>query len=200
MPSKTIVFIDDDPGSKVVARRASGRLDCELLFFERASNVFDSIGTIDPKLVVLDMAMVNLDGVYGHQAGLEISAALRERYGDRFPILILTGMENPTLICQCLRQGADDYFVKSVELTGLVKRMAAWLVVDYSAGNPKLEREAVANALEALVDKQGDLEAEEWRRITRSKLSGDQAGASGINRSSRPLGDLFAWQSATARS
>lgn len=199
MPGKTIVFIDDDPGSKVVARRASGRLDCELLFFERASDVFDSIGTIDPKLVVLDMAMVNLDGVYGHQAGLEISAALREAYGDRFPILILTGMESPTLICQCLRQGADDYFVKSVELTGLVKRMAAWLVVDYSARDPKSEREAAADALQALVDKRGDLETEEWRQVASSKLSSDQADGAGKKKSSRLLGDLFAWQSVTAR-
>jgi len=199
MPSKTIVFIDDDPGSKVVARRASGRLDCELLFFERASDVFDSIGTLDPKLVVLDMAMVNLDGVYGHQAGLEISAALRETYGDRFPILILTGMESPSLICQCLRKGADDYFVKSVELTGLVKRMAAWLVVDYSARDPKSERENAADALQALVDKRGDMETDEWRQIAMSRFSSGKANSSNARKSSRLLGELFAWQSATVR-
>lgn len=200
MPSKTIIFIDDDPGSRVIARRASGRLDCELLFVEHASDVFETLGAIDPKLVVLDMAMVDLDGVYGHQAGLKISVAIRETYGDRFPILILTGLESPGLICECLRHGADDYFVKSVALTGLVKRIAAWLVVDYTAGDPKQKREAAADALTTLVETQGHLEIDEWRRITLSKLTSDRTTSSPATKPSRPLGDLFAWQSATARS
>ena len=195
MTRNTIVFIDDDPDWKTQASRASGRLDCECLFFERATDVIDSIDAINPKLIVLDLAMVNLDGVYCHNAGIEISATLRKTFGDRFPILVLTGTENPELICECLQNGADDYFVKGDRITGLVKRIAAWLVVDYAAANPRQEREATASALEILVAKHGNGAVRDWRKIVMAAISRRDAAPLGSLSTSRALGDLFAWQS-----
>ena len=199
MSTKKIVFIDDDPTSKIMARRASGRLDCEFLFFERALDVLDNLDMIDPKLVVLDLAMTDMNGIYDQKAGITVSRILRQRYGDRFPILILTGMENPQLICECLRGGADDYYVKSHKFSGIVKRIAAWLVVDYLAGDPAQQRENAADALENPAAGQAVRSVGEWRQVAMREICHSESGSRGDAPPARPLGELFAWQTIASR-
>jgi len=150
MPSKNVIIIDDDPSTKLVARRVSKRLDCEFLFFEKATQVLSNIGWIKPKLVVLDLMMTNMQGVFDDSAGIQIAKELRTRFGNLFPILILTGSENPKLITECLQAGADDHYVKSHDFTGLIKRIAAWLVVDYRTSDAQRERDIAANAMRSI--------------------------------------------------
>lgn len=147
MPSNNVIIIDDDPSTKLVARRVSKRLDCEFLFFEKVTQVLSNIGWIKPKLVVLDLMMTNMQGVFDDSAGIQIAKELRARFGNLFPILILTGSENPKLITECLQAGADDHYVKSHDFTGLIKRIAAWLVVDYRTSDAQRERDIAAHAL-----------------------------------------------------
>jgi len=194
MSTKTVLFVDDDPFSRDIAQRAIGRLDCQYLFFQTICEVFDNIDMIEPKLVVLDLGMTGLDGVYDSQAGIEINLALRCQYRNRFPILILTGTDDPEIICKCLRSGADDYYSKSHDMTGLVKRIAAWLVVDYSAGHPQRKREATADQIEKHAATHGIVTAKDWRQVAMAQTSRNPAAEPTVPPAQRPLGDLFAWQ------
>lgn len=192
MPTKNVIFVDDDTTSKYLASRTSDRLDCNFLFFERATDVFDSIEIIKPKLVVLDLAMTDMDGIYDEKAGVQVCGAIRERYGEQFPILILTGMESAELIGECLHAGADDYYLKGHVFTGLVKRIAAWLVVDYQAGDPKKEREIAASVLDKLVATRGLLTVKEWRRVAMLEICRKEQETQQDRFPRRPLDDLFA--------
>lgn len=193
MPTKKVVFIDDDPSMKTLASRTSDRLDCEFLFFERIADVIACISWIEPKLVVLDLMMTNLDGDYDDLAGVKISAELRRQFGDRFPILILTGTDRPSLISKCLRSGADDYYVKSHDFTGLIKRIAAWLVVAYNETDAQHERAAAANVLDQLVAKKGLLTVREWREVARREVCRIENQNTPIGERSSTL-DLLAWK------
>lgn len=193
MPTKNVIFIDDDPSTKVLASRTSDRLDCEFLFFEQISDVLTCISWIKPKLIVLDLMMANLEGDYDERAGIKISAEIRRQFGDRFPILILTGTDRPSLIAECLRGGADDYYVKSHDFTGLIKRIAAWLVVAYNEADAQHEREAAANVLDHLVAKKGLLTVREWREVARLEVCRIENQNTPLGERSSTL-DLLAWR------
>lgn len=195
MATNNVIFIDDDPATKSLASKTGVRLDCEFLFFERATDVFACIDWLDPKLVVLDLMMTNLSDDYDERAGIQISTAIREHFGDRFPILILTGTENPRIISECLRGGADDYYAKSHDFNRLIKRIAAWLVVDYAKTDAKQEREIAANALEKLVAQKGLLTVNEWRDVAMLEICRIENSDKPNPRNS--TSDLIAWRKTT---
>lgn len=191
--AKSVIFIDDDPSIKCLASRAGKRLGCEFLFFERALDVFASIDWINPNLIVLDLSMTDLEGDHDAHAGIRITEEIRRQFGGRFPILILTGSETPKLILDCLRGGADDYYAKSHDLTGLIKRIAAWLVVDYSRTDAKQERETAANALETLVSQKGLLTVREWRNVAMVEISQNEGTGMPVG-GRNSTSDLLAWR------
>ena len=165
MPHRNVIFVDDDPTVELFAERTSDWLDCNFVFYRRISDANKDIAKLKPKLVVLDMCMTNLDNNYTDSAGLQISEHLREEYGNQFPIMVLTGHESPELISSCLRSGADDYCVKTHDFVDLMKRIASWLVIDYTSGDEHKMRLTSADALDHLVANQGLLTVKEWRKI-----------------------------------
>lgn len=191
--TKKVIFVDDDPSTKTLASRTSDRLDCEFLFFERISDVFDCITWLKPRLVVLDLMMTNLEGDYDERAGIEISTEIRKQLGDQFPILILTGSDRPNLIAECLRGGADDYYVKSHDFTGLIKRIAAWLVVAYNETDAQHERVAAADVLDLLVAQKGLLTVREWRQVARLEVCRHEDQNTPVGERNSTL-DLLAWR------
>ncbi|MEM8812061.1 MAG: response regulator [Pseudomonadota bacterium] len=194
MATKNVIFIDDDPTTRYLATRTSNRLNCDFLFFERITDVMESIGSIGPKLMIIDLMMTNLDGVFDPRAGIQIAAAIRQGHGNKFPIVILTGSEDPALISDCLRSGADDYFVKGEDFVALLKRVAAWLVVDYRNSNPEGEREAAANVLDKLVARQGVLTVREWRQVALTAICRNEGDQVNPPRERNATSDLFAWR------
>lgn len=181
MPYRSVIFIDDDPSIRTLAERTTRHLDCEFLFYERMLDVCDQIEVIKPKLVVIDMSMTNMDDEYDENAGLNVSQYLRQKFGNTFPILVLTGHESASLISKCLYSGADDYFVKSHEFSGLMRRIASWLVMDYSKDGGEKRREVAARALDKLVAEHGLLTVKEWRKVALRTLGPRDAAALPLN-------------------
>lgn len=178
MACKNVVFIDDDPTVRVFAEKTTKYLDFEFTFHEKISDALEEIESLKPKLVVVDMSMSNLEDEYEEFAGIEITEYLRSNFHNDFPILILTGHDNADLISKCLRSGADDYFVKSHEFSGLIKRIASWLVIDYSSSSSQKKRDVAARALEKLVLEKGLLNTREWRKVVMLGLLQDGASNS----------------------
>ena len=176
MPIRTVLFIDDDPSIQHFASKTADYMAYEFLFYERAVDALEFVEQETPDLVVIDLSMTDMAGDFDRKAGIEVTKSLRQRYGDLFPILVLTGNETPALISECLRAGADDYYVKSHEFSGLLRRIAAWLVVEYDNQSAVKVRTAVANALDKLVEQKALLTIKEWRRVAMHSIYKSEYG------------------------
>ncbi|MFF7247287.1 response regulator transcription factor [Embleya sp. NPDC008237] len=76
-------------------------------------------GTLDPQVVVLDVAMPGVSGI-------EVCAALRAR-GAETPVLMLSARDETADRIAGLESGADDYLVKPFDLRELDLRLRALL-------------------------------------------------------------------------
>ncbi len=107
-----------------------------------------------PDLVVLDIMLPGIDG-------LEVMRRMRDRQGERSPIILLTAKGEPTDRVIGLRLGADDYVAKPFSPAELVARVDAVLRrIDSSP-----EREQPLEFDDLLIDPMG-------RRVT---VGGEEA-------------------------
>jgi DNA-binding response OmpR family regulator len=67
-----------------------------------------------PDLVILDTMLPDMDGVHVCKAVREFSSV---------PILILSGLDTPSVIVEAKKSGADDYLAKPVALHYLLARI-----------------------------------------------------------------------------
>ncbi len=93
-------ILEDEPDLRVIGEAGDG---------EEALQLAE---TLRPDLVVLDIAMPHLDGVKTCQV-------LRKNWPEMH-ILILTGLDNETLIRTLDRQGIDGYLLKSARPAELI--------------------------------------------------------------------------------
>ena len=61
--------------------------------------------TSSPDVVLADYSLPQF-------SGLEALKIVREK-GDRIPFILVTGMKNEEIAVECLKEGADDYILKS---------------------------------------------------------------------------------------
>lgn len=145
-------------------------------FFESIEDALPNIPAISPSLLVLDLAMNNLQGNFDDLAGMQITEYMRKTYGDQFPILILTGREESDVICDCLKRGADDYCLKAEDMNALTSRIDAWLEMDYRDEQVKRKRHAAARALDRLVLQRRILTMSEWRNTAMLEITKFERG------------------------
>ena len=69
----------------------------------------------DPDLLVLDLAMPNMDG-------LEVLQRLQAR--DRPPIVVLSGFKNQEMVSRALALGAKDFITKGEDIADLPDALA----------------------------------------------------------------------------
>jgi len=86
----------------------------------QATNGFDGLkelGTRNPRLVILDINMPQLDG-------LQTCRMIRsnEKYRD-IPVLMLTGRGDITDMMEARKMGADDYLVKPFDSQILIQKI-----------------------------------------------------------------------------
>lgn len=113
-----ILVVDDDP---FVASVVADALRQTARVVRRAGSAGEAIIALRegaPELIVLDLALPDLDGV-------RLCRALREE--TRVPIVILTARHDERDIVQALNAGADDYITKPFNPVELVARAQAHL-------------------------------------------------------------------------
>ncbi|NJK79587.1 MAG: response regulator transcription factor [Chloroflexaceae bacterium] len=127
MDQRTILVVDDDSNLRELVRI---NLEHEGYKVEQARNGLECLEMVRerrPDLVVLDVAMPEMDGV-------EACAKIREF--SQLPILMLTARVRSQDIVTGLDHGADDYLGKPFNMDELLARIRALLRRSPSANRP----------------------------------------------------------------
>ncbi len=110
----TILTIDDDPAITEllsVMLRANG---FDVLIANSGQDGLRIIQEKSPRLVILDLMMPDMDG-------WQVCKAVRNF--SSVPILVLSALDDPSVVASILDAGADDYLVKPVPSAVLVAHL-----------------------------------------------------------------------------
>jgi two-component system response regulator MprA len=113
------MVVDDDPRILEALRRALTLKGFAVSTAEGGEPALSLLGLGAPDVLVLDVAMPDVDGI-------EVCRRLREA-GDRTPVLMLTARDAVADRVVGLEAGADDYLVKPFALEELIARLRALL-------------------------------------------------------------------------
>jgi two-component system response regulator MprA len=111
-----VLIAEDDERLRAMVRRGLGYAGVEVLEAADGQDALRQALSVQPDLVVLDIAMPKLDG-------LAVCRALRA--SSSVPILLLTARGEISDRVTGLREGADDYLVKPFAFQELVARLEA---------------------------------------------------------------------------
>lgn len=111
-----VLIAEDDERLRAMVRRGLGYAGFEVLEAADGQDALSQALSVQPDLVVLDIAMPKLDG-------LAVCRALRA--ASSVPILMLTARGEISDRVTGLREGADDYLVKPFAFQELVARLEA---------------------------------------------------------------------------
>lgn len=117
-PPPTVLMVDDDPG---VLGAMSEMLEMEGYAVTTCLNGREAVRSIDkvnPRIVILDMRMPELDG---------LATCRIVRAKSDVPILMLTALDDEWDAVHALESGADDYIRKPVGAGEFVARVRAAL-------------------------------------------------------------------------
>jgi DNA-binding NarL/FixJ family response regulator len=113
----TVVLIDRDSGFRRLAEAVASRIGCGSVGAETGEKALALLGDELPVLAILEVELPGL-------GGLEVLQELLERFGDGFPV-ILVSEEHVSAFHRTagLLVGADDYLVKPVDPGELAARI-----------------------------------------------------------------------------
>src|SRR5512142_1520292 len=109
-----VLIVDDDPAITdmlSVLLRANG---FDTLLANTGRDGLRMIREVSPRVVIVDLMMPDLDG-------WQLSKAAREF--TSVPILILSALDEPSIVASVLDQGADDFLVKPVSSAVLLAHL-----------------------------------------------------------------------------
>jgi two-component system response regulator AtoC len=101
-----VLVVDDDPGTRKVARANLGLEGFEVLVASSGAEALARLAESDPLAVVTDLKMPDLDGI----------ALLQRIHAERpaLPVVLVTAHATVETAVQALRHGAQHYLVKPI--------------------------------------------------------------------------------------
>jgi len=127
VPVPTILVVDDDPVSRLVAVHALARMPFETRVVQASggSEALSIIRRRRPDLVVLDIIMPDMDGI-------EVCRRLRAgQQTGTTPVLILTGNFDEASRARAFLMGTDEYMTKPLSVPELHARTRRLLNRNY---------------------------------------------------------------------
>jgi two-component system alkaline phosphatase synthesis response regulator PhoP len=115
---RTILVVDDEPKIVRIARDYLERAGFHVVTAGDGRSVVPMVRSAKPDLIVLDLALPEMDG-------LDVTRALRKE--SEVPIIMLTARDDEADRLVGLELGADDYIVKPFSPKELVARVRAVL-------------------------------------------------------------------------
>jgi len=115
-----ILIAEDD---QLMARTLEFRLNKDghkVIVTTDGREALKKIDELQPDLVITDIMMP-------YTSGLEIVSTVKEKYGDKIPVIVLSGMGQEDVVLEAFQLGANDYMTKPfspVELSVRVKRFS----------------------------------------------------------------------------
>jgi DNA-binding response OmpR family regulator len=151
-----VLVVDDDEAIRVALERALRLEGFAVSLVPGGVAALESVEREPPDVVVLDIAMPDLDGV-------EVAKRLRAR-GIAVPVLVLSARDEVDDRVAGLQAGADDYLVKPFALRELVARLHALL--RRTPGGPRVPLRVSDLALDPArhLARRGDRELDLTRR------------------------------------
>ena len=117
MAQKHIVVVDDDTTFRTMLRKTIEAAGYRVSEARNALGVF-GLGAYD--LMLLDIKMPGIDG---HK----ILSSLKQGKSRTAPILVMTGLSAPDHRTQALKEGADDFMLKPLNMELLLDKIAELL-------------------------------------------------------------------------
>ncbi|MCB0321768.1 MAG: response regulator transcription factor, partial [Bdellovibrionales bacterium] len=118
-----IYIVDDDADTRMLVASTLSVLGLEMEQFASGEAVLESLKSVLPDLLVLDVMMPGI-------SGLEVLARFRMIEGsERVPVLMLTARDSVKDIVKGLDSGAEDYLTKPFNYEELQARARALLRV-----------------------------------------------------------------------
>ncbi len=117
MDQKHIVIVDDDTTFRLMLRKMLEAAGYRVSEAKNALGVFN-LSAYD--LMLLDIQMPGIDGY-------KILASLKEDKACTAPIIVLTGMSDPSYKIRALDEGADAFVTKPVNQEMLLGRISELL-------------------------------------------------------------------------
>jgi DNA-binding NarL/FixJ family response regulator len=112
-----ILIIDPDEQARARAAGALGRLGLPLVELESAEDALRAAEVERPVAAISEVVLPT-------SSGYELCRALKERYGDEFPVILVSGQRTDAVDRVAgLLIGADDYLVKPVHPGELLLRI-----------------------------------------------------------------------------
>jgi putative two-component system response regulator len=143
-----ILVVDDEHQNQNLMKDFLTSLNYEVILASDGAQALEKVDEVIPDVILLDIIMPEMDG-------FEVLRRLKEKEESKIiPVVMLTGLNDVEDRVKALDLGADDFFIKPVELIELKARMQSLLKVkaynDYMIeGQRKLEAE-VARRTEQL--------------------------------------------------
>lgn len=123
---KEVLVIDDDPVVLDLSRLYLGA-KYKVTTINRSYDVLDRLATYKPDLILLDIAMPDIDGK-------ELFKLIKEIPGcESIPILFQTGMAGINTVRECVKLGAAGFVIKPLQKPVLLERVEEAL----GGGEPK---------------------------------------------------------------
>jgi DNA-binding response OmpR family regulator len=121
---RILIAEDDDLMLKTLEFRLK-RDGHEVIIARDGREALEKVDEFKPDLVITDIMMPYL-------SGLEIIGSIRQKYPNKIPIIILSGMGQEDVVLEAFQLGADDYITKPFspnELSVRIKRFGVVNVV-----------------------------------------------------------------------
>jgi DNA-binding response OmpR family regulator len=100
-----VLTIDDDPAMTDLISMLLKTYNFEVFSANSGQSGIKLIHEQSPNIVLLDLMMPDMDG-------WQVCKAIREF--SSVPIIILSALDNPSMVASALDAGADDYLIKPV--------------------------------------------------------------------------------------
>jgi two-component system KDP operon response regulator KdpE len=109
-----VLAIDDDPAMTHLLSLLLKNQGFDVLMANTGLDGLSIIKDSSPDVIILDLMMPDMDG-------LQVCNKVREF--SNVPILILSALDNPSMVASALDAGADDYLIKPVPGSVLVAHL-----------------------------------------------------------------------------
>ena len=121
LKGKRILIVDDDHINRGIFTRRLKQRGYDVHEEESGANALKFLEKTDADLILLDLIMPDMNGI-------EVLTKLRivDKH-KKIPVIIISGLDDPRSIVTCLRNGANDYLAKPVELSVLEIKVASVL-------------------------------------------------------------------------
>ena len=121
LKGKSILIVDDDHINRGIFKRRLKQRGYDVYEENSGANALNFLMSHEVDLILLDLLMPDINGI-------EVLNKLRSSDTLKsIPVIIISGLDDPRSIVSCLRNGANDYLAKPVELSVLEIKVASVL-------------------------------------------------------------------------